>query len=225
MALPRPVKAVVFDMDGLLVDSEVAYREAAMAAAEEMGVELSAEFYHRTIGRPWPGVADLLREEFGSAFDTERLRQISAGRFAKAQVRLKTGVLEVLDHLDERGLPRAIASSSSRQSVLGHMTAHGILQRFHAVVAHGDYMRGKPHPDPFLAAAGRLGVAPQDCLALEDSHNGVRAAAAAGMMTVMAPDLLEATEEMRSLCVRVVRDLHEVRALLERQPRIAVLRG
>jgi beta-phosphoglucomutase-like phosphatase (HAD superfamily) len=77
--------------------------------------------------------------------------------------------------------------------------------------------RGKPHPEPFLKAAAALGVDPADCLALEDSHNGVRAASAAGMMTVMVPDMLDPTEEMRTLCVRIAVDLHEVRELLERQ--------
>ena len=73
---------------------------------------------------------------------------------------------------------------------------------------------GKPAPDPFLKAAERLGVEPQLCLALEDSHNGVRSASSAGMITVMVPDLLEPTEEIRRLCTLVVRDLHEVRRLI-----------
>jgi beta-phosphoglucomutase-like phosphatase (HAD superfamily) len=81
-------------------------------------------------------------------------------------------------------------------------------------VAHGDYANGKPAPDPFLKAAERLGVAPALCLALEDSHNGVRAASAAGMMTVMVPDLIAPTDEIQRLCTRVVADLHEVRRLV-----------
>jgi beta-phosphoglucomutase-like phosphatase (HAD superfamily) len=90
----------------------------------------------------------------------------------------------------------------------------GILPRFDAVVAAGDYPRGKPNPDPFLTAAGRLGAAPEDCLALEDSHNGVRAAHAAGMMTVMVPDLLAPTDEMHAKCLAIAESLHHVRALL-----------
>ena len=95
------------------------------------------------------------------------------------------------------------------------MGPSGILPRFHAVVAAGDYARGKPNPDPFLTAADRLGVAPEACLALEDSHNGVRAAHAAGMMTVMVPDLLPVTDEMRGLCLAIAKSLHEVRGLLD----------
>ncbi len=86
--------------------------------------------------------------------------------------------------------------------------------RFHAAVAGGDYARSKPFPDPFLKAAEVLGVDPTHCLALEDSHNGIRAAHAAGMMAVMVPDLLEPNEEMHALCVRIIESLHEVRDLI-----------
>ncbi len=95
-----------------------------------------------------------------------------------------------------------------------HLTATGIAGRFETIVGAGDYAAGKPAPDPFLTAAARLGVAPQACLALEDSHNGVRSAGAAGMMTVMVPDLLSATEEIRALCTLVADDLLEVRRLI-----------
>ena len=134
---------------------------------------------------------------------------------AAAGIALKTGVLEILDALDVIGLPRAIATSSPPHSVEHSLRPHALPDRFNAIVARGDYARGKPAPDPFLTAAGRLGIDPVDCLALEDSHNGVRAAHAAGMMTIMVPDLLDATEEMRGLCVRIARDLHEVRGLMK----------
>jgi beta-phosphoglucomutase-like phosphatase (HAD superfamily) len=88
------------------------------------------------------------------------------------------------------------------------------MGRFEEIVAHGDYDRGKPAPDPFLKAAERLGVEPRLCLALEDSHNGIRSASSAGMMTVMVPDLLEPTDEIRALCIFVTRDLHDVRQLI-----------
>jgi len=92
--------------------------------------------------------------------------------------------------------------------------AHGLAERFDAIVGRGDYAAGKPAPDPFLKAAERLGVEPRLCLALEDSHNGVRSACAAGMMTVMVPDLVPPTEDIRSLCIAIAADLHGVRELL-----------
>jgi HAD superfamily hydrolase (TIGR01509 family) len=223
MALPRPVKAVIFDMDGLLVDSEVVYCEALTSQAAAMGYELPLEVMHRMIGHAWAGSAQVVRDHFGPDFDTERLRAGSIERFydlAQAEIALKAGVLEILDHLDRAGLPRAIATSSRRTDVEHHLSGHGLLERFDAVLAQGDYPRPKPSPDPYLKAAEALGVDPRDCLALEDSHNGVRAAAAAGMMTIMVPDMLDPTEEMHQLCIRIAADLHEVRELLERQPHL-----
>lgn len=217
MVLPRPVRAVVFDMDGLLVDSEVVYCEALTAEAAAMGYDLPLEVLKLMIGHTWAGSAHVLRDHFGPEFDTDALRDGSVQRFyelAKAKVALKAGVLEILDHLDALGIPRAVATSSRRVDVEHHLGGHGIIERFHAIMAQGDYARGKPHPDPYLRAAEALRVEPEHCLALEDSHNGVRAASAAGMMTIMVPDMLDATEEMRSLCVRIARDLHEVRELI-----------
>jgi len=124
-------------------------------------------------------------------------------------------VVELLDHLDAAAVPRAIATSSSHAAVQRTLGPSGILPRFDAVVAAGDYARGKPNPDPFLTAAARLDMPPEDCLALEDSHNGVRAAHAAGMMTVMVPDLLEATDEMRAKCLAIAESLHHVRDLID----------
>jgi HAD superfamily hydrolase (TIGR01509 family) len=220
MSLPRKVKAVIFDMDGLLFDSESVYRDAMIATAAEMGFELHDRLFLRLVGMPWAGNVPMLIEEYGADFDHEGFRLEATRKFhivADAEICLKAGVLEILDHLDAVGLPRAVATSSMHPTVQHHLGQHGLLDRFHVLVAQGDYARGKPAPDPFLTAAARLGVDPADCLALEDSHNGVRAASAAGMMTIMVPDLLDPTEEMQSLCVRIARDLHEVRELLEAQ--------
>ena len=121
------------------------------------------------------------------------------------------GVIVPKELLAKLGLLRAIATSSRYETARGHLAAHGLTDRFHAVVAHGDCAASKPAPDPYLLAAARLGVVPSLCLALENSHNGVRSAAAAGMMTVMVPDLLEATEEIAALCTFVATDLHVVK--------------
>jgi HAD superfamily hydrolase (TIGR01509 family) len=218
MALPRPPKAVVFDMDGLLVDTETVYRDALISTAADMGQRLPFEVVQRMIGHTWPASAQVLRDHFGEAFDTDAMRARSIERFyeiAHAGVALKDGVVEILDFLQRAGLPRGVVTSSRRTEVEHHLGDHGLLGRFDFILAHGDYPRPKPNPDPYLTAAERLALAPREVLALEDSHNGVRAAAGAGMMTVMVPDLLDPTEEMESLCVRIAADLHEVRAMLE----------
>jgi HAD superfamily hydrolase (TIGR01509 family) len=160
----------------------------------------------------------LLLEEMGSDFPIDQYFTQMIGHFellAATQLRLKPGVVELLDLLDQLDMPRCIATSSAHSTVQSHLSAHGLADRFHAVIGHGDYVASKPSPDPFLTAAKRLGVDPALCLALEDSHNGVRSASAAGMMTIMVPDLIPATDEIQGLCTLVVDDLHAVRLLLE----------
>lgn len=219
MVLPRPVHAVVFDMDGLLVDTEVVYHDAMAAVAEDMGHPMSLDVFHAMIGLP--DNTDLLTGHYGADFPVAafnaRVLEL-AEEMILAGVALKAGVLEILDRLDELALPRAIATSSSHRAVASHLGGSGIIPRFHTIVAKGDYARGKPAPDPYLTAASRLGIDPGLCLALEDSHNGVRAAASAGMMTIMVPDMLAPTTEMHELCVRIAEDLHEVRGLLGPRP-------
>lgn len=217
MTLPRAPPAVVFDMDGLLFDTEALYRDAIMSAAADLGRDLPLPVFLGLIGRPWEANRAALLDHFGRGFDVDAFRAAWMERFeglVAAKLRLKAGAAELLDALDGMRLPRAIATSARRGTVDRHLAALGLGGRFHAVAAQGDYERGKPHPDPFLEAAELLGVEPRSCLALEDSLNGVRSASAAGMVTVMVPDLLEATDEARGLCARGAADLHEVLRLL-----------
>src|SRR5437762_9366811 len=217
MKLPRMPAAVVFDMDGLLFDTEVLYQEAIQLAAAEGGHKVTFDVFNRTVGLPWAQSRTLLLAHFGDAFPVDDFQETWVRHFwviAETRLALKPGALELLDTLDQFRLPRAIATSSSRRTVERHLTAHNLMGRFQEVVGQGDYERGKPAPDPFLKAAAQLGMEPHLCLALEDSHNGVRSASSAGMMTVMVPDLLEPTDEIRGLCTFVVRDLHEVRGLI-----------
>ncbi|MDE1171912.1 MAG: HAD family phosphatase [Verrucomicrobium sp.] len=219
MPLPRKLQAVVFDMDGLLFDTEVLYRDTILAAAARRGRAMDISVYLKMVGLPVEGSRAVCMEHFGPDFDfatfwAEVIQEVRA--LADTQLRLKAGVVELLDLLDEARLPRAIATSSRREAVDHHLGVHGLTHRFHTIVAKGDYAQGKPHPEPYLTAAARLGVDPAGCLALEDSHNGVRSAAAAGMMTIMVPDLLTATAEIEALCVTVSESLHHVRALVTR---------
>jgi HAD superfamily hydrolase (TIGR01509 family) len=218
MILPRKAHAVIFDMDGLIFDTEPLYRDAILAAAGDGGHDLPLTFYLGTIGLPEEATRALFNERFGTGFDFEGFWTRASKRYYELvalQLRLKAGVVELLDLLDDLRLPRAIATSSRHEDVRHHLDAHSLLDRFHAVVAQGDYARGKPNPDPYLNAAERLGVEPAVCVALEDSYNGVSAASNAGMMTIMVPDLQAATAEMENLCVYIAQDLHQVCALMK----------
>ena len=214
MSFPRPVRAVVFDMDGLLVDTETVVFRAMQRAAGGIASEMPFSTFQRMVGLQHAASDLILIEHFGDGFDLDAWSLAVSAHFREEQgagIALKAGVAEILDHLDAVGLPRAIATSSSLESVHNSLGPHSIVDRFHALITRDVQTHGKPHPEPFLKAAAALGVDPADCLALEDSHNGVRAASAAGMMTVMVPDMLDPTQEMHTLCHRIARDLHEVR--------------
>ncbi len=203
-------------MDGLLFDSEILSRDAFLSASSEIGRAASEADFLVMVGRPWTINRVYLQDFFGEALDIEAFGAVWRRHYVagKATLALKAGVVEFLDHLDALKIPRAICTSSVHEDVAFNLALHGLAHRFDAVIASGDYTKGKPAPDPFLRAAEVLGVDPSECLALEDSHNGVRAAAAAGMRTVMVPDLLPATDEIRALCRLVAADLHEVRTHL-----------
>lgn len=209
--------AIVFDMDGLLFDTEVLAQQAFGRAAAEQGYELPPALFLSMVGSPWPANRARMQDHYGPTLSVEKFSDAVHRHFnamADTQLRLKPGVIELLDTLDDLCLPRAIATSSGHGSVQHYLAAHNLTDRFHAVAAQGDYAAGKPAPDPFLKAAKRLGVKPQACLALEDSHAGVRSASSAGMMTIMVPDLLQPTDEIRQLCRHIAMDLHEVRGLI-----------
>ena len=211
-------EAVVFDMDGLLLDTESLAMRGLAQAAVAMGVDAPEEFCHAMIGVPADHCRTLVTERFGPDFPADDFLAAASRQMGvlidAGSLQLKPGVRELLDHLDTIGLARAVATSSSRAKAAHHLRRTGIMERFDAVVTRDDVARGKPHPDLFLRAAQVLGRAPNHCLALEDSYNGIRAAHAAGMQVIMVPDLLPPTAEMRDTCLLIATDLHAVRPLI-----------
>jgi HAD superfamily hydrolase (TIGR01509 family) len=217
MSLPHAPQAVIFDMDGLIFDTEALYQRAYVEAAVLGGHDVPAAVIRQSIGVPWVRGRGAMLATLGEGFPIDDYYDRMTERFealAASELKLKPGVVELLDLLDALGLPRGIATSSSHETVQAHLAAHGLTHRFDAVIGHGDYAQSKPAPDPYLVAAARLGLPAGVCLALEDSHGGVRSAAAAGAMTIMVPDLVPPTAEISALCLCVAQSLHEVAALV-----------
>lgn len=205
--------AVVFDMDGLLLDTERLYRAAHIASCRELGHDMDEALYGTLIGMPREISELRLLEAFGADLPLEDYRARCDRHFnlsCSGTIPLRPGALALIDFLQAHGIPRAVATSTEGGRARHHLRQAGILHRFGAVVTRSDVTRGKPHPESFLSAAAALVADPHRCLALEDSHNGVRAAAAAGMMTVMIPDLLPATDEIRALCSGVRPSLENI---------------
>ncbi|KJV33176.1 HAD family hydrolase [Luteibacter yeojuensis] len=214
---PATPQAIVFDLDGVLFDTEALYRDALLAAAAELGIDIPLALCQRMVGLHGQAARLLLREHVGDGVDLDAVWEGAAERYHamfETDLRLKPGVLELLATLDEFGLPRAIATSSPHNTAIHHLEAFGLRDRFDALVAAGDCERCKPFPDPYLRAARILNKPASCCLALEDSHAGVRSAVSAGLPTIMVPDLQQPSAELRRLCASVVTGLDEVNAWL-----------
>lgn len=208
-----PFDAVVFDMDGTLLDTEFVFRTIVFDVAGELGYEMTDAVHLAMVGSSHEVTNRLLVEAYGASFPyalfDEKCRAIMKEKLAET-VPVKKGARELLVELKMRGIPRAVATSSRSPHAYGHLGRAGLLDLFDTIVTRDDVVHPKPHPEPYLIAAKRLEMEPARCLALEDSHSGVRAAHAAGMQTIMVPDLVKPTSEIERLCVAVMESLTHV---------------
>jgi len=202
-------------MDGTVLDTELVFRAIVFDVADELGFEMTDAVHKAMVGSSHEVTNRLLVETYGAAFPytlfDEKCRIIMRERM-HAEVPVKAGAREILAELRGRGIPTAIATSSRNAHATAHLGTARLIEMFDTIVTRDDVVNPKPHPEPYLTAARRLGIAPADCLALEDSHSGVRAASAAGMQTVMIPDLVGPNDEIAALCAAVMESLHHVRA-------------
>lgn len=213
MTLPRRPRAVVFDLDGTLIDSEALVKEAHFAACGQMGVVMTEAQFLALVGMHREANDLQLKSYYGDDFPLEDFITRTRAHIGERVAPLKTGAVELMDALDELALPFGLATSSRRPWVEKHFAAHRLSDRFRAVVTRQDVVEGKPHPEPYLNASRLLGAEPGDVLALEDSYAGVRSAVDAGCMTVMVPDLLAPHDEHRAQAI-VVTSLHDIPSLL-----------
>jgi HAD superfamily hydrolase (TIGR01509 family) len=172
------------------------------------------------IGLPEDGSTELLRRRYGQEFSAERFIREAAElcdvMVQSGGLKLKAGAKELLEFLERSGIPKAIATSSSREKAMRTLEAVQMVRRFEVIVTRTDVPRGKPYPDLFLRAACELRMPAHSCIVLEDSYNGVRAAHAAGIRVLMVPDLLCATPEMTGLSEAVIPHLFVVLEALVR---------
>lgn len=208
MGVVRTFRAVIFDMDGVLIDSEPIIRAAAQLAAIELDHTVSDDFYASLIGLPSPQVETAFIREFGADFPLADYRQ-HFERCYREQVRTrgiapKPGVPALLDTLIALGVPIAVATSTRAGNAEGALAAAGILSRLPVCVTGDQVQQGKPAPEIFLAAAGRLGIPASRCIAVEDSEVGARAAVAAGMFTLLVPDLKPPSPKLAAMVSEVL---------------------
>ncbi len=208
------IQAVVFDMDGTMFNTEDSFIAECMKIQESLGMKPDREMQLMAIGSHSDYIEAMMRERLKDGL-YERYREKTREAFARIHaehVELKPGLMELLDFLKAEGIQMGVATSTPQRVAQPSLEVTGVDQYLGSVV-YGDMLppgRGKPHPDIYLRVLEELGVAPQNALGVEDSHNGVRALRAAGMVTVMIPDLLPVTPEMHGLYDVLFGTLHEV---------------
>lgn len=213
------MKAVIFDMDGVIFDSERATYLCWKKVAEDHGLERMDEVYRRCIGVTLEVTRQICLDAYGEDFPYEEFAKEASvlyhERYDGGRLPVKEGTREILSYLKENGIPTAIASSTRQNRVVSQLDEAGLLGFFNAVVGGESVSKSKPAPDIFLFAAKKLGIAPADCVVIEDSFNGIRAAHAADMIPVMVPDMLEPDDEIRGKCETVCISLRDVLRLMQ----------
>ncbi|WP_396328865.1 HAD family hydrolase [Burkholderia anthina] len=210
--------AALFDMDGLLVDSERTIMNTWIDVSNAHGVVLTEIDYLQIVGRSFAEGQVILARLIGNpdTFDAVRIRvreQLAAPE-PHPKFPLKSGALALLETLAQAGIPCAVASSSARDVIRARLDAVGVLPFFHAIAGGDEVSRGKPDPAVYRLAAERLGVPAQACVAFEDSDFGAQSAAGAGASVVTVPDLKAPTPEIVALSLHVLASLDDAVALV-----------
>ncbi|MEM8549432.1 MAG: HAD family phosphatase [Verrucomicrobiota bacterium] len=201
MAVLSSIRGIIFDMDGLMLDTERLYRQAYRQASMELGIDFSDELYGKMIGHRADSSHRILKENLGPEAPHDEIidgaRRYYYALIEKGGVPHRPGLLEVLDYLDAISLPRAVATSTHGGLTESKLEAAGLTKRLPIVVSGDEVEHGKPAPDIYLRAAGLMDLEPAECLVLEDSSTGLAGAYNAGMTPVLIPDLGEPTDIMR----------------------------
>jgi HAD superfamily hydrolase (TIGR01509 family) len=214
----KQYKAVIFDMDGLLLDTETIALRVFKEATLEHGLSLDLAVYYKCIGTNYARTREILQEGYGPEFPYDLISKLWSQKFTHEvenfPIPKKEGVLSLLEYLDKAGIKRVIVTSTRHPTALKMLGNAGILKYFEFVIGGDQITSGKPHPEIYLKACQRLGEQPQDCLALEDSENGVRSARAAGLTVIQIPDLVQPSEEVRAFGHLIVKSLTDVEKIL-----------
>lgn len=208
------IKAVIFDLDGTLIDTEKIYREVWPKAVAKLGYEMKDEYYlaMRSLGRPFAPLK--MKEWFGDEFDYDEARRIRKGYFdayvAKHPIEVKKGAFELLDYLRGKGIVTAIATATDIPRATAFLKEVKLDGYFDRVISAADVKEGKPSPYVYELACEKLGFTPKECVAVEDAPNGVTSAYRAGLNVIMVPDATMPDEKISDMLVACVESLDRI---------------
>ena len=207
-------KAVIFDMDGVIFDSERLVLDCWEKVGEKYHLANIREVFIECIGTNKEKTKEIVHKHYGDSFAYDKFAKEASLIFhdvVKSDgLPVKNGVRELLEYLKQNEIPVGLASSTRLAVVEEELKQAGLYEYFQVVVGGDQLKRSKPHPDIYLMACEKMKALPKDAYAIEDSYNGIRAAYGAGMMPVMVPDILPATEEMQKMSVIVLENLLQV---------------
>jgi len=219
MESAKKYSAVIFDLDGLILDTETIARVAWRRAVLDFGAVLTDDIYRRLIGLATPDIEKVLKEVFGEVFPVDKVIPQAYSYFDRIitedGISVKPGFMEVIVFLDKIRHPRAVATSSSRGLTLRKLAVSDLTGIFDIVVCGDQVKKGKPAPDIFIEAARQLDIPPEECLVFEDSDNGVRAAHKAGMAVIIIPDINSPSEEAKKLANNIFPSFYDVLPFLQ----------
>lgn len=211
------LKGAIFDHDGLMFDTEVIWQKNWKEVADEMGITLPEEFKKNICGSSGQHMLDVIQEYYGVEDGTairDRVRK-GVNDDEEKHIDAKVGLLDILEMFQKHGVKMAVASSSGKAMIERNLKNGGVEQYFDAVVSGQEVEHGKPAPDIFLLAAERIGIDIKDCYVFEDAFNGVEAGLASGAKTIMIPDQIQPTEELRERVDAVCTTLKEASEKIE----------
>lgn len=212
------IKAVVFDMDGVLLDSESVCDEIWKELANEMALPNIEAAIVENRGCNTQLMAAQLKARYGDGFDCPKFFSDFSVRFKAWEfekgIPLMPEARETLDWLKGKGFRLALATSTSRRTATRQLKAVGVFDYFESCVFGDEIKNSKPAPDIYQKAAALLNLAPSECAAIEDSPNGIKSAAAAGLVPIMVPDRIQPGEEIKKLCFKIGKPLSFLREFL-----------
>ena len=214
-------KAVVFDMDGVIFDSERLVLECWKEIAQTKGMEHMDEVFRKCIGTNMIKTKEILLEHYGEDFPFDTFRKEASilfhSQYDNGRLPMKAGIKELLVYLKEQGVRIGLASSTRYEVVRQELQDAGILSYFQSLTCGDMVKQSKPEPEIFLKACESLFVKPEEAIAIEDSFNGIRSAYRAGMFPIMVPDMIAPNEEMKQLAGKIFLNLVEVKEWLQKE--------